>query len=46
LQAGRPEAAEQFAELHREDPKDPCVAFHCQRLTAGEAGTLIVMAEK
>jgi adenylate cyclase len=46
LQAGRPEAAEQFAELHREDPKDPCVAFHWQRLTAGEAGTLIVMTEK
>jgi adenylate cyclase len=46
LQAGRSEAAEQFAELHREDPKDPCVAFHCQRLAAGETGTLIVMAEK
>jgi adenylate cyclase len=46
LQAGRPEAAEQFAELHREDPQDPCVAFHLQRLSAGESGTLIVMTEK
>jgi adenylate cyclase len=46
LQAGRPEAAEQFAELRRENPEDPCVAFHWQRLAAGEAGTLIVMAEK
>jgi len=46
LQAGRPEAAEQFAKLHRDDPTDPCAAFHCQRLTSGEAGTLIVMTEK
>jgi adenylate cyclase len=46
LQAGRPEAAEQFVKLHREDPEDPCVAFHLQRLSTGESGTLIVMAEK
>ena len=46
LQSGRPEAAEQFAKLHLEDPKDPCVAFHCQRLTSGEGGTLVVMTEK
>ena len=46
LQDGRAEAAEQFAGLHREYPSDPCVAFHWQRLTAGEAGTLIVMTEK
>jgi adenylate cyclase len=46
LQVGLPEGAEQFAALHREYPEDPCVAFHCQRLVAGEAGTLIVMTEK
>jgi adenylate cyclase len=46
LEAGRPEAAEQFTALHRDYPEDPCVAFHCQRLAAGESGTLIVMTEK
>jgi adenylate cyclase len=43
LEAGRPEAAELFAALHRETPADACVAFHHRRLTAGETGTLIVM---
>ncbi len=46
VMAGLPETAEQFAALHREYPEDPCVAFHCQRLEAGESGTLIVMTEK
>jgi adenylate cyclase len=46
LMAGLPEAAEQFTALHRDYPDDPCVAFHCQRLEAGESGTLIVMTEK
>jgi len=46
LEAGQDDAAEQFAELHLEDPEDPCTAFHRQRLTAGESGTLIVMTEK
>jgi len=44
--AGLPEAAEQFAALHRDYPADPCVAFHCHRLAAGEGGTLILMTEK
>ena len=46
LEAGISEAAEQFAALHREHPEDPCTTFHCQRLAAGESGTLIVMSEK
>ena len=46
MEAGQPEAAEAFAAMHREEPEDPCVAFHCRRLLAGEAGTLIVMTEK
>jgi len=46
MMGGLPEAAEQFAALQRDYPEDPCVAFHCQRLAAGERGTLIVMAEK
>ena len=46
LMAGLPEAAEQFAALHRDYPEDPCVAFYCQRLAAGESGTLIVITEK
>lgn len=46
LDDGDPRAARLFAELHRDDPEDPCVAFHHRRLEAGEAGTLIVMTEK
>jgi adenylate cyclase len=46
LEAGEEEAAEQFAELHLEDPEDPCVAFHFQRLAARESGSVIVMTEK
>ena len=46
LEDQRPEAAERFAELHREDPADPCVAFHQARLAEGEVGTLIEMHEK
>jgi adenylate cyclase len=37
---------EAFAALHCEQPKDACVALHCRRHSAGEAGTLIVMTEK
>jgi adenylate cyclase len=46
LQAGLPQAAELFAALHQDYPDDPCIAFHCRRLAAGEEGTLIVMTEK
>jgi len=46
LEAEQPEAGEQFAALQREYPEDPCVAFHCQRLAAGEAGTVTIMTEK
>ena len=46
LMAGLPEAAEKFTALHRDFPEDPCAIFHCQRLAAGERGTLIVMTEK
>ncbi len=46
LQAALPEAPELFAALHRDYSDDPCVTFHCQRLAAGESGTLIVMTEK
>jgi len=46
MEAGQPEAADAFAALHCEQPGDACVAFHCRRLAAGEAGTLIVMTEK
>jgi hypothetical protein len=46
MMAGLPEAAEQFAALHRDYPEDPSVAFHCHRLAAGEGGTLILMTEK
>jgi adenylate cyclase len=46
LRAGDPGAAAQFAELHREDPADPSVAFHLKRLEAGQSGSEIVMAEK
>ncbi|HEV2302017.1 MAG TPA: adenylate/guanylate cyclase domain-containing protein [Stellaceae bacterium] len=46
LAAGSAAAAQIFAELHREAPDDPCVAFHHHRLEAGQTGTLIVMTEK
>ncbi len=46
VMAGLPDAAEQFAALRRDYPEDPCIAFHCQRLAAGQTGTLIVMTEK
>ena len=46
LKAGLPEAAEMFAELHRDYSDDPCISFHCQRFAAGEAGAEIVMTEK
>lgn len=45
-EAGRPEAADLFAALYRENPDDPCVAFHHRRLAAGETGTSIHMDEK
>ena len=35
-----------FQALYREDPDDPCVAFHYRRLQEGETGTLIEMHEK
>jgi adenylate cyclase len=46
LAAGEPGAAAAFSALQREDPLDPCIAFHCARLASGETGTLIVMTEK
>jgi adenylate cyclase len=46
LQAEQPEAAAQFAALHRDYPEDPCVNFHCHRIAAGETGTVIIMTEK
>ena len=46
LKAHRPEAADSFAALRREDRDDPCVNYHYQRLCAGESGTLVKMDEK
>ena len=43
LRAGRPEAGVMFRALDRDDP---CAAFHCARLAAGQAGVRIVMREK
>jgi len=44
--SGGAEAAELFAALYRENPDDPCVAFHHRRLAAGGTGTAIHMDEK
>jgi adenylate cyclase len=46
LEAGSPEAAPIFAELHRDMPDDPCAGFHLRRLETGQIGALIVMTEK
>lgn len=43
LRAGHPEAGAMFQALEQDDP---CVAFHCARLAAGDAGVRIVMKEK
>ncbi len=43
LRAGRLEAEAMFRALDRDDP---CAAFHCARLAAGDAGVRIVMKEK
>ncbi|MGH7092161.1 MAG: adenylate/guanylate cyclase domain-containing protein, partial [Stellaceae bacterium] len=43
---GCAEAAVLFAALYRENPDDPCIAFHHRRLAAGETGTAIHMDEK
>jgi adenylate cyclase len=46
LGAGRPCARARFLALQAEDPADPCVAFHCARLAAGESGVRLAMGEK
>jgi class 3 adenylate cyclase len=46
LSQEKPEAAELFAELHRDFPADAPAAFHAGRLAAGENGVLVVMQEK
>jgi len=46
LTASEPGAADLFAALQHDYPDDPCIAFHCSRLAAGETGALIVMSEK
>ncbi len=43
LGAGHPEAGAMFLALEQDDP---CAAFHCARLAAGETGVRIVMKEK
>ena len=45
LRTGDPTAAAQFQALRQEYPDDPCVAFHCARLAAGETGAHLVMGE-
>lgn len=46
LEARKAAAAEDFAALYRDDPDDPCVAFHHRRLLHGESGIVVVMEEK
>lgn len=46
LRDGRPEAETWFQALRRDYPDDPCIAFHCARLAAGETGFEVVMSEK
>ncbi len=46
LSAKDPQAERALRELARRYPADALVAFHLQRLTAGESGSLIVMKEK
>jgi class 3 adenylate cyclase len=46
LSAKDPQAERALRELARRYPADALVAFHLQRLAAGESGSLIVMKEK
>jgi adenylate cyclase len=46
LRDRRPEADAWFKALRRDYPEDPCIAFHCARLAAGETGFEVVMSEK
>jgi adenylate cyclase len=46
LRNGHPEAEALFRALRRDYPDDPCIAFHCARLAAGETGFEVVMSEK
>jgi adenylate cyclase len=39
-------ARDLFATLHADNPDDPCVSFHYDRLGRGEVGTMIEMQEK
>jgi adenylate cyclase len=46
LMAGNPAALEAFERLHAQRPQDGLVAFHLQRLRAGEQGERFVMSRK
>jgi len=46
LKAQSPDALEMFTALHAEEPEDPCVALHLDRLRHGAHGAAIVMKEK
>ena len=46
LEADRPDAGDDFAQLAEDCPDDPLVALHARRLAAGERGVDLVMSEK
>ena len=46
LEVNDPLAAKLLSRLHLDDGGDPCVAFHIDRLAAGETGVLTEMHEK
>ncbi len=46
LEQRSPAAMALFAALHDEQPLDPCVAMHLERLRSGETGADIAMTEK
>ena len=46
LERQDPAARAAFEHLHAETPDDPLVAFHRQRLTAGETGATVVLDRK
>ncbi|MDD5028702.1 MAG: adenylate/guanylate cyclase domain-containing protein [Rhodoferax sp.] len=46
LQAQQPAAQDAFARLHQNYPDDTLIAYHANRLAAGDTGTLVVMKNK
>ncbi len=46
MEAGLPEAGDQFARLAQDHPGDSLAAYHRDRLASGETGDILRLSEK